>query len=197
MGVVIVIHLDRGEAPPAPRRFHLTLEIVKTAGRIGMGFNKVVALVSLCLLVFLVDACEGFSGWPDVTLSCNSMTPGHVVLTGAQSTRAPYQLLTKQNTDGTVAVAVRGNGFKGFLLQARDVDGNRVGVFKPTAADARAIRCDYEGGAIQHNNGSIKTQVVSNWNPGQFKGKMQFRLTVVKEYTKFWTNIRSEVLNLV
>ncbi|CAL4087081.1 unnamed protein product, partial [Meganyctiphanes norvegica] len=160
---------------------------------VNMGFSQAIVLVSVCIIV--LPACYAFSGL-DVTLACNTMTPGHLAFGGAQRSTAPYQITTKNNNDGTLDVIVNGDEFKGFLLQARNAGGKRVGVFTPTAKDSRAIDCDYQGGAIQHNNGDDKRQVIVKWNPGNFQGRVQFRLTVVKGYTTFWTDIKSNVFTI-
>ncbi|CAL4112016.1 unnamed protein product [Meganyctiphanes norvegica] len=89
-----------------------------------MGFSQAIVLVSVCIIV--LPACYAFSGL-DVTLACNTMTPGHLAFGGAQRSTAPYQITTKNNNDGTLDVIVNGDEFKGFLLQARNAGGKRVG----------------------------------------------------------------------
>ncbi|CAL4151031.1 unnamed protein product [Meganyctiphanes norvegica] len=157
-----------------------------------MGFSQAIVLVSVC--VILLPACYAFSGQA-VTPACNSMKPGHDAHE-AQRSNAPYQITTKKNNDGTLLIRVNGDEFKGFLLQARNQRGKRVGRFTPTANDAVPIGCDYQGGAIQHRNSDAKQQVIVKWNPGNFKGPLQFRLTVVKNYATYWTNIKSAVLTV-
>jgi len=159
-----------------------------------MNLNKTIVLWSVCVSLIVVRVCEGFSRG-DVTLACNSMTPSHLFLP-SQTTSPPFQILTKKNNVGSVDVLVRGQEFKGFLLQAQNAQGKRVGVFQPTDAVSKAINCDYLGGAIQHSNNSPKKKVIVRWNPKNFRGKMLFRLTVVKSYTVFWTDITSPVLNI-
>ncbi|XP_064118718.1 reelin domain-containing protein 1-like [Macrobrachium nipponense] len=131
----------------------------------------------------------------DVTLACNAMRPGHLGF-GGQSSRAPYGIYITEEDDGSYVVTVFGANnakFKGFMLQARNpVDDRRVGSFVTVQKTGRIIDCSYRGGAVQHNNSDDKTQVSARWNPGQHKGKVRFRATVVESYFTYWTGIIQE-----
>ncbi|XP_045618656.1 defense protein l(2)34Fc [Procambarus clarkii] len=142
-----------------------------------------------------VSSGRTFSG-ASVGVACDSMQPGHLSL-GAQTSSPPYGIfITPRNTSYYVTVYGQGNReFKGFLLQARDEKGQRVGRFTKVQKPGRIIECSFDGGAVQHRRGDSKTQVTARWEPQGFKGQMQFRATVVESYTTYWMDVLSEHLS--
>merc|ERR1712223_2038310 len=84
-------------------------------------------------------------------------------------------------------------GFRGFLIQALDKEGNQVGDFKFSRAQrAKCLECRSGNtcGSITHKNASLKRQVVANWlSPKDFVGTVQFRYTIVTSYDEYWVGV--------
>ncbi|CAG2121665.1 unnamed protein product, partial [Medioppia subpectinata] len=82
--------------------------------------------------------------------------------------------------------------FKGFHVTARVPNSSTtVGKFTATA-NTKVLTCNPTSNAITHKNNDDKSSVTFNWTaPKKFKGKVEFRATIVKEFKEFYTNVRS------
>lgn len=82
-----------------------------------------------------------------------------------------------------------GGTFKGFMIEARSVDGNSIiGSFETISSDARYVNCDKTPQtAVTHNNPSPKKSVKVKWTaPSDFSGAVKVLGTFVQEYQTYW-----------
>ncbi|XP_053632788.1 putative defense protein 3 [Cherax quadricarinatus] len=140
---------------------------------------------------------EAFSS-VSVAVACDTMQPGHLSL-GAQTVPSPFHIhiTSKDDYYYVTLYGEKNREFKGFMLQARDSKGERVGRFIKVQKPGRIIDCSTnDGAAVQHKNSDPKTQVTASWVPEDFKGQVQFRATVVESYTTYWVNLLSDPLTV-
>lgn len=148
-------------------------------------------------MIITLDLANAFST-KDVLPACDTMQPGHRG-TSSQSSSSPYAIYLTPLDDGSYYVTVYGYNkeeFEGFFLQARDPNDRRVGVFTAVQRKGKMIDCGYENSAVQHINSNDKTQVTAQWVPGQYRGPVRFKATVVKSFDTYWKNIFSEQINV-
>ncbi|XP_042229024.1 putative defense protein 3 [Homarus americanus] len=145
----------------------------------------------------VVGGGEAYSSL-SVAVACDTMLPGHLSL-GPQSSSAPYGIyITPRNSSYYVTVYGHNQQeFKGFLLQAKDEQGQRAGHFTKVQIPGRIISCTFDGGAVQHKGGDPKTQITVQWEPRDYRGHVQFGATIVQSYSTYWTNVLSDVLTVL
>ncbi|KAF3698869.1 putative ferric-chelate reductase 1 [Channa argus] len=152
-----------------------------------------VLFISVCYWVEVGGYANG-----KVTKSCSSMEPHHGV--PAQTTQSPFHLATNTTTfspGDRIQVILSGTSyFEGFLLQARDAANQdsvfTVGTF--TLIDpmrTQLLTCDkQQGSAVSHTSDARLTEVVVIWNaPKDSPSVVQFVVTVVAHYNKFWVKL--------
>ena len=87
----------------------------------------------------------------------------------------------KKNTNlnflSTVTISdSRGTGFKGLLLQARNVDGtDQLGTWQNTPKGLQTLKCQNENDAVTHDSNDVKKTAVIQWLPQYNYGDVQFR----------------------
>ncbi|XP_047444533.1 putative ferric-chelate reductase 1 [Mugil cephalus] len=154
---------------------------------------------SWCLIFFSVLGCywvpaNCYSNGK-VTKSCGNMTPQHGG--SGQTAQSPYWIKTNTTTFSPgdhIQVTLSGTTyFEGFLLQARDAANqssvSAVGTFTLTnSSTTQLLTCNnHQGSAVSHTSDARQTEVVVTWNPPQdAPGAIQFFVTVVAHYNKFW-----------
>ncbi|XP_074859129.1 putative ferric-chelate reductase 1 [Carettochelys insculpta] len=155
-----------------------------------------------CLFVFCAVFSARVLGFPDgkVIPSCDSMLPGHHA--PSQTTSAPYKISvssTSFDPGDKIIVTLQGidnSSFAGFLLQARTVTGDSiVGTFQITDQNTQGLLCNQvKSSSVSHTNSSSKQTVTAIWVAPSGTGNVQFRATVVQDFSVFWTDVRSQTL---
>ncbi|XP_075473228.1 putative ferric-chelate reductase 1 isoform X2 [Ascaphus truei] len=158
-------------------------------------------------LVFVFCAGGYFAtvfGYPSgkVSDSCDAMLPMHGKSV-PQTLAAPYNVIVSNNTfspGDVITVTLRsssGNGFKGFLLEARSAGGDRItGAFTITDSKmTQGLPCSTgANSAVSHVNNNLKTSITAKWVAPPGAGPVRFRATVLQDYSTFWNQLESETL---
>ena len=131
--------------------------------------------------------------------ACQKMKPQHG--TGAQSSVAPYNISVEpmhysSGTTVTVNLTSSSTQFKGYLLQMRRIDNNKIIAGFSIDNGGQLLACDDQNNtAVTHTNNSEKTDVSFTWTaPAQSEGSLQVIATVVQSKLKFWTMIKSNII---
>ncbi|XP_010889424.1 putative ferric-chelate reductase 1 isoform X2 [Esox lucius] len=165
------------------------------------------------LFLVVVAACliKEASGFPNgkVSVACGDMKPQHGHASSSKS--APYNITVDQTTFSpgdqiTVTLQVvpttEGAAFKGFLIEARDVenlDGPAVGSFSLlNPSESQLLQCgDTQGSAVSHTSKSKKTDIQAMWKaPENPPLGVQFMATVVQKYKVYWVKLPGPVVSL-
>ncbi|PSN54265.1 putative defense protein 3 [Blattella germanica] len=151
-----------------------------------------------CMFLALLPALV--SGFPDGAPvdACVKPRPNQPYHGQAQSQpldTSPY-LVTASSYEyapgSKITVTIKGDTFRGFFLQARDVAQNRwVGTFEEAPNTKGLPEC----AAITHGDNKDKLQATVVWTapedtPG---GQVFFTGSIVKDYATFWTDIVAHV----
>ncbi|XP_076307162.1 putative ferric-chelate reductase 1 homolog isoform X5 [Tachypleus tridentatus] len=162
-------------------------------------FSRLPLIFIIAVAFFISKSSTLSSGAPP--LACEKMIPKHGV--PPQNSSAPYIISAKIKLDSygnvsEVSVTIsssRGEPFKGFLLEARlKANSSHIIDGKFTAdKDSLLINCNSANkNALTHGNVKNKKEFITKWiPPANFKGKIIFRGTVVKDFKTFWVNIDS------
>merc|ERR1719500_340738 len=162
------------------------------------------AMLSLIVVACasLVTRVSGYSSGAPSSV-CSSLTPGH----GQQSLpleNIPYSLQvgkSELSAGEDVEVTLKGTGFltmepfMGFLLQVRKVETDSVvGTFQiEDGSGAKYVQCNAAQDSLTHQGAEEKTSVTGIWRAGSdLSGQMYATATVVKDYSNFWVQFRSE-----
>ncbi|KAM8930630.1 putative ferric-chelate reductase 1 [Pelodytes ibericus] len=142
-------------------------------------------------------------GYPSGAISdaCSTMLPIHGSSVPMNSV-APYTITvskTSFNPLDIITVTLQANssasGFKGFLIQARSVGGNRiVGSFTVESQPAQTLSCNGPNSAVSHINNNVKTSIAVQWTAPTGAGPVVFRATVLSSYSIFWYGVESPIL---
>ena len=105
---------------------------------------------------------------------------------------------------GEVTVKLKappGQPFRGFILQARTVDGDLMtGTFRIVTEyqyDMRYLKCKAQQSSVTHRNSAPKTSISVSWRPAKdFSGDVKIFATVVQDYSNYWVNLPSETLSV-
>lgn len=167
-----------------------------------------VLLSTFFLVLTAVTLVECFPGGAG-TQACVTLVPLHG--TQPQPAPVPYQITLSQSTfapGDQILVTVDAtpgntNVYRGLALQARPAVGSTdtTGTFTILPNDQSNFRF-YDcadgspTGGVTHTNRNDKSLPQRFlWTPSDgFTGDVQFRLTVVREFSTFWTDIPSAVL---
>ncbi|XP_030063901.1 putative ferric-chelate reductase 1 [Microcaecilia unicolor] len=146
---------------------------------------------------------ESTFGFPNgqISVACNAMLPNHGNAV-PQTSQAPYSISVSQNVYSAgdeVTVTLQGASFKGFLLQARTLGLNTdVGTFKIIDANSQGLQCsDTLNSAVSHTSNRAKTIVKAVWLAPARVGPVKFRATFVQSYNIFWTQVESQIMDVV
>ncbi|XP_008297535.1 putative ferric-chelate reductase 1 [Stegastes partitus] len=132
------------------------------------------------------------------------MKPHHGGASG-QTTPSPYQLQTNTTTFGPgdhIQVTLSGTSyFEGFLLQARDATQTQsesaIGTFTLTnPTRTQLLTCNkQQGSAVSQTSDARQTEVVVIWTaPQNAPTEVQFFVTVVAHYKKFWLKVPGPII---
>nr|XP_022345448.1 putative defense protein 3 isoform X3 [Crassostrea virginica] len=176
-------------------------------------------VVSVIAVFQLLRAASGFSsGAPQDFCQYENlqdrnvkMVPGHRG-TEAMNTQNPagYRIIVgPEDSNGGRRVTLKadpGDYFRGFFIQATRANyaldrGDRpaYGTFRPADTNSQARRCRSavgKVGGITHTGNNNKTEISFDWEPprGCDLGDIQFVATVVRAYSEYWVDVRSDVI---
>lgn len=115
------------------------------------------------------------SGAPEKV--CNTMMPKHGGGILPQASAPSYKITTKPNNLGIlVTIESPEAPFEGFMLQARDPQGNIVGTFDPIDNFARTMNCDGSSdNSLTHTSANQKENLKIQWHPNGYEGPLIFK----------------------
>ncbi|XP_040422224.1 filaggrin-2-like isoform X29 [Cygnus olor] len=141
-------------------------------------------------------------GFPqtNTSIDCDSLLPNYEA--EPQTSAPPYIIAVSfdnfepGNEIQVTLEALRDAGFKGFNLQAREIEGDvPVGTFKITDPNTKGLEChNMTNSAVSHANSDVKQKVTTTWIAPHDVRDLQFIATVVQDLEKFWVGIQSKIL---
>ncbi|NXS56536.1 FRRS1 reductase, partial [Brachypteracias leptosomus] len=144
----------------------------------------------------------GILGFPqtNTSIDCDSLLPNYEA--EPQTSAPPYIIAVSLdnfepgNEIQVTLEALKDVGFKGFNLQAREIDEDvPVGTFKITDPNTKGLEChNVTNSAVSHSNSDVKQEVKTTWVAPNDVRDLQFIATVVQDVDKFWTGIQSKTL---
>lgn len=178
-----------------------------------MDFVCVIAVICLFGAVngFSFGAPEDFCQYDNLQDRNFRMVPGHRGVE-PMNTRSPagYRIVVgPEEANGARKVTLRadpGDYFRGFFIQATRANyaldrGDRpaYGTFRPADTNSQPRRCRSavgKVGGITHTGNNNKTEISFDWEPprGCNLGDIQFVATVVRAYSEYWVDVRSDVI---
>ncbi|XP_051159926.1 putative defense protein 3 [Leptopilina boulardi] len=160
-----------------------------------MASGKQLAILLLTIVASLTFV-EGFpDGAPvDACVKPRPNQPYHGQAKPQPLATNPYAIIAsaEQFQPGAqITVKIVGDTFKGFFLQARDVNTNEwIGNWGKTENTVPHSECS----AITHADPRDKQQATLTWNaPLNARGHVYFTGSVLKDYATFWADITSRV----
>ncbi|XP_061489773.1 cysteine proteinase 4-like isoform X2 [Rhineura floridana] len=156
---------------------------------------------------FVVIFCAGFMpkalGFPlsDVSIDCSSMLPNRGG--GPQTSTPPYVIsvsFDKYDPGNEIQVVLEGtspSGFKAFMVQAREINGNvPVGMFRIVDPSTQGFACaSVPNSAAIHANTSIKHKITTTWVAPQETKKIRLMATFVQDDDTYWVGVHSKTLS--
>ncbi|XP_077192426.1 uncharacterized protein LOC143836790 isoform X2 [Paroedura picta] len=156
---------------------------------------------------FVVLFCAAFTstvhGYPygDVSIACDSMLPDHG--RAPQTSSPPFVIAVsfdRYDPGNEIQVILEGTsqyGFKGFMLQAREVDGNiPVGTFRIIDRNTQGLACaNISNSALSHINPSVKYQVKTAWVAPHNTKRIRLIGTFVQNHDIYWVGVHSKTLS--
>ncbi|NXU10577.1 FRRS1 reductase, partial [Pardalotus punctatus] len=144
----------------------------------------------------------GILGFPqtNTSIDCDSLLPNYEA--EPQTSAPPYIIAVsfdnfEPGNEVQVTLEALGDaGFKGFNLQAREIDGDvPVGTFKITDPNTKGLEChNMTNSAVSHANSDVKQKVTTTWIAPPDVRELQFIATVVQNIENFWVGIQSKTL---
>ncbi|NWW77384.1 FRRS1 reductase, partial [Climacteris rufus] len=144
----------------------------------------------------------GILGFPqtNTSIDCDSLLPNYEA--EPQTSAPPYIIAVSfdnfepGNEVQVTLEALGGAGFKGFNLQAREIDGDvPVGTFKITDPNTKGLEChNTTNSAVSNANSDVKQKVTTTWIAPPDVRELQFIATVVQNLENFWVGIQSKTL---
>ncbi|NXC46801.1 FRRS1 reductase, partial [Penelope pileata] len=141
-------------------------------------------------------------GFPqtNTSIDCDSLLPNYE--TEPQTSAPPYIIAVSfdsfepGNEIQVTLEALKGVGFKGFNLQAREIEGDvPVGTFKITDPNTKGLECrNTTNSAVSQANSDVKQKITTTWIAPNDVRDLQFIATVVQDIEKFWVGIQSKTL---
>ncbi|KAF6020567.1 hypothetical protein EB796_021135 [Bugula neritina] len=93
-------------------------------------------------------------------------------------------------------LSITGPEYGGFILEARDTNGQGVGMFDstnlPAGSQAGPCMSNNVKTSVTHNNPDPKTNLTFTWKqPSSFTGSLHFQGAVAVDHDTYWVNIMS------
>lgn len=138
--------------------------------------------VCLIIVLLMIGNSQQFSRGSPAS-RCDNMTPSHQ---GAepQTTPSPYKIVLTEKSVGNgqrlsveLKTSVDGRKFRGFLLQARTLEGSIIGQFQPKEEiDFNFLECNGFRTAVTNSNNNEDSSLTFEWAaPMEFIGKIKFQ----------------------
>ncbi|XP_064284171.1 loricrin-like isoform X6 [Passer domesticus] len=144
----------------------------------------------------------GILGFPqtNTSIDCDSLLPNYEA--EPQTSAPPYIIAVsfdnfEPGNEVQVTLEALGDaGFKGFNLQAREIDGDvPVGTFKITDPNTKGLEChNMTNSAVSNANSDVKQKITTTWIAPHDVRELQFIATVVQNLENFWVGIQSKTL---
>ncbi|NWI11199.1 FRRS1 reductase, partial [Crypturellus soui] len=141
-------------------------------------------------------------GFPqtNTSIDCDSLLPNYEA--EPQTSTPPYLIALSfdqfepGNEIQVTLEALKEASFKGFHLQAREVEGDvPVGTFKITDPNTKGLDChNMTNSAISHANSDLKKKITTTWIAPHDTRELQFIATVVQDLEKFWVGVQSKTV---
>ncbi|XP_025020037.1 P17/29C-like protein DDB_G0287399 isoform X1 [Python bivittatus] len=158
---------------------------------------------SFCGIFFCAVFVAQIFGYPynDISIDCDSMLPDHGH--APQTSSPPYVISVSfdrydpGNEIQVVLDATTPSGFKAFMVQARELDGNvPVGTFRIVDPNTQGLPCaDMTNSAVIHINPIIKHRITTTWIAPQGTRKIRLVATFVQDYNNYWVGVHSKTLS--
>lgn len=138
--------------------------------------------IYLIVILLMVEDSQQFSRGSPVS-RCENMTPSHQNAE-PQTTPSPFKIILKEQTVGNgqrLSVELKavedGRKFRGFLLQARTIEGSIIGQFQPNEEiDFNFLECNGFRTAVTNSNNDEDISLTFEWAaPMEFTGKIRFQ----------------------
>jgi len=170
----------------------------------------VLPIATSLLLMFALTWLHTTESYPTGAplTTCSTMSPKHQNVSPQQSS-PPFAV-----TAGKLSIApgsalklmltsTTGTPFKGFLLQARQPEGNdaALGHFTALPNLTKPITCagGYQNSpnAVTHADPSERDSLQFEWEaPDYYEGPVVFVATVVQDFSTFWEGVKSDTINV-
>ncbi|KAM3841642.1 putative defense protein Hdd11 [Vipera latastei] len=142
-------------------------------------------------------------GYPynDISIACDSMLPDHG--SAPQTSSPPYVISVSfdrydpGNEIQVVLEATSPSGFKAFMVQARELDGNfPVGTFRIVDPNTQGLPCaNMTNSAVSHINPIVKHRIITTWVAPQGTRRIRIMGTFVQDYNNYWVGVHSKTLS--
>ncbi|XP_039204446.1 ferric-chelate reductase 1-like isoform X2 [Crotalus tigris] len=165
--------------------------------------TKVMEKYSFFGIFFCTVFVSQIFGYPynDISIACDSMLPDHG--SSPQTSSPPYVISVSfdrydpGNEIQVVLEATSPSGFKAFMIQARELDGNfPVGTFYIVDPNTRGQPCaNMTNSAVSHINPFVKHRITTIWVAPQGTRKIRIMGTFVQDYNNYWVGVHSKTLS--
>uniref|UniRef100_A0A8C6VFY7 Reelin domain-containing protein n=1 Tax=Naja naja TaxID=35670 RepID=A0A8C6VFY7_NAJNA len=154
-------------------------------------------------IIFCTVFVSQIFGYPynDISIACDSMLPDHG--SAPQTSSPPYVIsvsFDRYDPGNEIQVVLEGtsiSGFKAFMVQAREIDGNvPVGMFHIVDPNTQGLPCaNMTNSAVSHINPIVKHRITTIWVAPQGTRRIRIMGTFVQDYDNYWVGVHSETLS--
>uniref|UniRef100_A0A8C5SCZ0 Reelin domain-containing protein n=1 Tax=Laticauda laticaudata TaxID=8630 RepID=A0A8C5SCZ0_LATLA len=154
-------------------------------------------------IIFCTVFVSQIFGYPynGISIACDSMLPDHG--SAPQTSSPPYVIsvsFDRYDPGNEIQVVLEGtstSGFKAFMVQARELDGNvPVGTFHIVDPNTRGLPCaNMTNSAVSHINPIIKHRITTIWVAPQGTRRIRIMGTFVQDYDNYWVGVHSKTLS--
>ncbi|XP_053104509.1 dentin sialophosphoprotein-like [Hemicordylus capensis] len=155
------------------------------------------------MVIFCAALMPMVLGFPysDVSIACDSMLPDHG--SAPQTSTPPYVIsvsFDKYDPGNEIQVNLEGtspSGFKAFMVQAREVNGNvPLGSFRIIDPNSQGFACaNISNSAVSHRSSNVKHRITTYWIAPQGTKKIRLMATFVQDYDVYWVGVHSKTLS--
>ncbi|XP_067323191.1 uncharacterized protein [Anolis sagrei] len=167
-----------------------------------MGAIKMEKYSVFAVILYALCLCKVL-GYPynDVSIACDSMLPDRG--SGPQRSPPPYVIsvsFDRYDPGNEIQVTLESTspfGFKAFMAQAREVDGNiPVGMFRIVDPNTRGLPCaNVSNSAVSHRGSNVKHRIQTSWVAPMGTRRIRIMATFVQDYNTYWVGVHSKTLS--
>nr|XP_060628648.1 uncharacterized transmembrane protein DDB_G0289901-like [Anolis sagrei ordinatus] len=167
-----------------------------------MGAIKMEKYSVFAVILYAACLCKVL-GYPynDVSIACDSMLPDRG--SGPQRSPPPYVIsvsFDRYDPGNEIQVTLESTspfGFKAFMAQAREVDGNiPVGMFRIVDPNTRGLPCaNVSNSAVSHRGSNVKHRIQTSWIAPMGTRRIRIMATFVQDYNTYWVGVHSKTLS--